>query len=500
MVSQRNWDFYAVQKAQWFKSLFVFSALLIFYVFAVGFVSCALLFSLGLFIPGLLLSTPNFLTQLILGSFLIALLIAAFHFFDARAHGARFIRKRLQARTPELSDRYHLQFSNSVDEMRIAAGLPRVKPYVLPTFAVNSMALIESNGQPSVLVTEGLLAEFTRDELEAVIAHELAHIIRGDTIYITLVCSLGNFFEQLKLAVEPERNPSGFLINSEQSKNTPFFFYIALALSLPVLRLLSTLISRQREILADATGVELCRNPRALARAIYRAHVQNSFIGDFSLTYSPLLIVPPYSEGQSDTFLNRIFSSHPPLMQRIKNLADMVPTSPAEIIEEIYNIRRARKEAQVVLDSYETKIALMKLGRHKYFSSGSRNRCPRCRIPLRTSFYEGVPTQTCEKCGGKLIKAIHVERIIARKEVAFSQTLLDKAKKFKHLYMQNPFRSIRTNLTKTSSPACPYCGTKTLLRPYTYQYIVPVDKCLACQNIWFDVDELEILQILIENR
>jgi len=543
MVSQRKWDFYAVQKAQWFKSLFVFIALLIFYVLAVGFISWALLLSMGLFIPGLFSSIPDFLTQLILGSFLLALLIAAFHYYDAKAHGARFIRKRLQARTPDPSDRYHIQFANAVEEMRIAAGLPRVKPYVLPTFAVNSMALMESTGRPSVLVTEGLLAEFTRDEVEAVIAHELAHISRGDTIYITLVCSLGNFFERLKLAVEPERDPSGFPINSEQSRNTPFLFYIALALSLPVMRLLSTLISRQREILADAAGVEFCRNPRALARAIYRAHVQNSFIGDFSLTYSPLLIVPPYSEGQKDTFLNRIFSSHPPLMKRIQNLAEMVSTSANEIIEEIQEIRKARKKAQTTLTPHQTikqekskplsaadmdqsaervwgihrkkgewigPLSLKELIFHNYFTprvqiiNAQENMeapaLPRCRIPLITKFYEGVPTQSCRKCGGRLIKGPHVDRIIARREVTFSQALLEQAKEFKDRYMENPFHTVRINLAKTSTPACPDCGTKMIPRPYTYQYVVPVDKCLSCQNVWFDTNELEILQILIENR
>jgi Zn-finger nucleic acid-binding protein len=47
---------------------------------------------------------------------------------------------------------------------------------------------------------------------------------------------------------------------------------------------------------------------------------------------------------------------------------------------------------------------------------------------------------------------------------------------------------------------CPNCGTRMLPRPYNYQYFIPVDKCLSCYKIWFDADELEILQILIEKR
>jgi len=111
----------------------------------------------------------------------VSILIAVFHFYDARKFGAKFIRRRMQAESPDSSDRYHKRFSNTVEEIRIASGLPFVKPYIIPSFAINSMALIEEDKTPSIIVTEGLLAEFTRDELEAVIAHELAHIIRGDT-------------------------------------------------------------------------------------------------------------------------------------------------------------------------------------------------------------------------------------------------------------------------------------------------------------------------------
>lgn len=91
--------------------------------------------------------------------------------------------------------------------MRIASGLPQVNSYIIPSFAINSMALIESNGTPAVAVTEGLLADSTRDELQAVAAHELAHISRGDAFYVTLVCSLANFLEKIMEAIELEDTP-----------------------------------------------------------------------------------------------------------------------------------------------------------------------------------------------------------------------------------------------------------------------------------------------------
>ncbi len=202
-------DFYEIQRKQWQKSLLLFLILFIFYFFLVGFVSFIFIISLGLFMPGISLLAGNSLQYFFLINFILAIVVAAFHFYDARFHGAKFIRKRLQATVPDTNDRYHKQFINTIDEMRIAAGLPKVTPYIIPAFAINSMALIEADKTPTIIVTEGLLAEFTRDELQAVIAHELAHIIRGDTFYITLVCSLANFFERLREMAEPHDRPQG---------------------------------------------------------------------------------------------------------------------------------------------------------------------------------------------------------------------------------------------------------------------------------------------------
>ncbi|MFC2156305.1 M48 family metalloprotease [Acidobacteriota bacterium] len=566
MVENIAGDFYSVQKIQWQKSLTVFFVILVFYVFALGLLAAATMLSFGLFIPSLFHPTTNFFLMCFATIIIMALLIALFQFLDAKANGARFIERRLQAKPPDQSDRYHQRFVNVLQEMCLACGVPKAKPYILPTFAVNSMALLESNGRPAVFVTEGLLAEFTRDELGAVIAHELAHITRGDTVYITLVCSLGNFFERIKESFEPEEFQPNWNPDQGKGKGSPLLFTMALSISVFVMHLLSTLISRQREILADAAAVEICRNPEALARAIYRAQVKNSFVGDFTLTYSPLFIVPPYSKGISENVFSRIFNTHPPLLKRIKYLAGMVPTSPKKIIEEVLDIQQNRAKARAVIDSYETqtrdetelnaaesssggriwyihrgkgdypgplsleelvfhkhftpririqniqegieatavdfpqiRTALKKIGKRRHLTPRRQNKCPRCGISLRYKYYEGVPTKQCTDCGGRLIRSDLVERIITRQEVTFSDDLIDKAVEFKEHFMDNPLHYVRLNSEKARPTICPDCGSKMVPRPYTYQYIIPVDKCLSCQNIWFDTDELEILQLLIEN-
>jgi len=570
MKKEPGLDFYEIQKQQWRKSVFLFPVLIVFYFLAVGFVSLVLVLCFSIFIRGGWLPSQNLLKTLILVNSAVSIIIASFHFFDARMFGAKFILKRLRAQQPDLSDRYHKQFVNTVDEMRIASGLPKVIPFIFPTFAINSMALIQPDNTPVVVVTEGLLAEFTRDELQAVVAHELAHIIRGDAFYITLVCSLANSFERVRDALEPKNLQQGGKYRTKGGGAAPYLVYFAVTLSAIVMHILSTLISRQREILADAVAVELSRNPRALARAIYKADVKNSFVGDFNLTYSPLFIVPPKSRGESGGFLSRLFNSHPPLMDRIKLLANMIPTRPGNIIREIWETQKSRRKARSVLFSREelmeksglttpqtediaqeegkvwaihypkgnwqgpfaleeliflphfTPVRLIKnlqedveatakefpqirnafrnIGKKKPINPARQNRCPRCRAALIESFYEGIPAKICPACQGKLVDSALMNRVIARKEVGFSEQLIKKAQEFKEKFLLNPFQRKKIGLEKSPKIFCPNCGYRMVPRPYNYQYIVPVDKCFSCNKIWFDPDELEILQILIEKR
>jgi heat shock protein HtpX len=572
-------DFYEVQERQRRKSLLLFGAVLLFYVVAFGFIGLAFLATFGLAFRGGLLSAPGFWPRFLLADAAIAAVVAALHFQDARKNGARFILRRLQAQTPDAADRYHLQLLNTVDEIRIAAGLPRVNTYVLPSFAVNSLAVIEEDGTPAVAATEGLLAEGTRDELQAVAAHELAHIARGDTFYLTLVCSLANLFEKFKDALEPDTDDGAApaAVRGSRGGVPPVLFAAAVALSALVMRLLSMLVSRERELLADAAAVELCRSPEALARIVYKAHIKNSFVGDFPLSYAPLFIVRPDAKDTPDTLAGRIFSSHPPLMTRLGVLAGMVRKKPQTLIHAVWEEEKAREDARGVLHSYEEmraeqlelfppaaaagaappapedeariwllagpaegpwegpftvpellcrprfspvmrikntqegieararefpqiRTALQNLARKKPLSPGRENLCPRCRVPLAGAFYEGVPVRVCERCRGRLVDAASVDRIVARHELTFSEPLVEKARRFREKVLLNPLKKQKIESDLGAAIACPNCGYRMVARPYNYQYFVPVDKCLSCSKIWFDADELEVLQVLIEDR
>ena len=561
MTKKLALDFYEVQRQQQRKSLFVFFILILFYFIAVGFLSGIFLLFFGVFLDKGGLLAENFLVKLLLFNAVFSFIIASFHFYDAKKFGARFILKRLMARHPDLSDRYHKQFVNSVEGIRIASGVLKVIPRIIPQSAINALALVSASGTPNIIVTEGLLSELTRDELEAVVSHEVAHIIRGDAFYITLVCSLTNLFERLRLALEPE--------DHAQRRGAGFYLpYLLVSISAIIMRLLSTLISREREILADAVAVELCRNPKALARALYKTHLKNSFVGDFSLTYSPLFILPPKLVGKSEGFFSRLFNSHPPVMKRIDLLADMANIKPHKIIEEVYESQKRRKEAQILLPSREEVIqetgsaaaeedkvvplegkvwsirdpqgdwqgpyalnellfirfftpmiaiknlqegveaqagefaqirgALRKLGKKKPLDSNKQNRCPRCHVILREDYYEGTPIKICPQCSGKLVDSSFKWRILSRREVTFSENLIKKAHDFKEQFLDNPVYIRKIREQKSRKITCPHCGSRMLFRSFSYQYVIPVDKCFYCYKIWFDADELEILQILTE--
>jgi Zn-finger nucleic acid-binding protein len=282
------------------------------------------------------------------------------------------------------------------------------------------------------------------------------------------------------------------------------------------MHLLSTLLSREREILADAAASEIGRNPAALARALYRAHLKSPCIGDFSQTYGPMFIVAPaLSSDEDESPWSRLFNSHPPLMKRIRLLAQQAGLRPAQVIDQVRESVRMREEARKVSRSFEElspalpadkaawsvpETEQQKAGPIQDAGGRRTNRCPRCRSPLVDTFYEGVAVRACGVCGGKLVPLSHLDRIFLRRELAFSDALIAKAKEFRGRVLLNPIKKQRAKEKSSAGLCCPGCGQRMLARPYNYQYFVPVDKCLDCHEIWFDADEIELLQILIENK
>ena len=474
-------SFYEIAKEHKRKSRVLFIVLLAFNTAAVIIFFLAISAIAGLFFARPQVFSVSTLAGLAPLAVFFSLALAAFEFGDARRNGPPFILKRLSAQTPDLADRYHQRLADVVEEMRIASGLEEVKAYVIPDHTVNCLALVEPDATPCIVMTEGMLADFTRDELQAAAAHEAAHILRGDAVFMTLVYALGDFFERLR-----DLRQSSDSLGPDHP----------LPLTTLLVRFLVRTISREREVLADAVAVELSRSPIALARAIYKAHLGNSFVGAFDPAYASLFIVSPGSGGNGEDGKTDWWDTHPPLMKRIRVLAEMAHLKAEDVIRQVWDGRAGRETAQSIQNIREkTSEESPAAPDPTPLPAGG---CPRCGIPLGATFYEGVPIGICHRCGGKLVEEKAVDRILARTEIGFAPELRRKAEAFRARFLRNPIAALKMNDRVSPHPPCPNCGYPMRTRPFNYAYFVPVDKCLSCFRLWFDADELEILQILVE--
>jgi Zn-finger nucleic acid-binding protein len=132
---------------------------------------------------------------------------------------------------------------------------------------------------------------------------------------------------------------------------------------------------------------------------------------------------------------------------------------------------------------------------------GAAMTCPSCGDGLQPADYEGIPLQVCRACGGRLATTDQVRRIAARREVAFS----DEQHHLAGLIVDQGDQLRRAALRQRGRGAvplvpCPRCGTTMMRRHYSYEHAVEVDYCSPCDLYWFEKDELEALQILLESQ
>ena len=566
-------SYWELQKKQKSISAFLFILLFVFYLAAFGLLLAVILLGTQVFLPGSNpFSSPHFYLYAA-GIISIAAAVTVINFLQARRAGASYILSNLRAYPPDPADRYHLSFMNVAEEMKISSGLPRLKTYVIPSVNVNSLSLYDRDNVPAIAVTEGLLAEASRDELQAVVAHEVAHITKGDTFLFTLICSLTAFYEKLKdsLEKEPEYQQGPQLSRSSHRSTSAPLAYVASSISFLLIKFLTMLVSQNRELLADATAVELSRDPAALSRIIYKAWVANSYLGDTSILM-PLFLVPPDSKEIADSSWSRLFNTHPPVEKRLGLLAAMIHRSVEEIKNEVRHQEKLREESRRVIkastegDSPEKEKAILNLkeqaenelhktevweirqakgqwagpytlgalislpafspavrvrnlkenreGQAREFPQirfalyrqvknqpvdpASVNRCPVCQAPLQKSFYEGVQTKTCPVCSGRLVSMEDIEKILARQEYDFSPQLKEKASLYQEALLDPGKRN--TTFPQKKLKPCPSCGLQLAVKPFNYYYVFPVYKCYKCRVIWFEPDELEILQLLFKGR
>ena len=225
---------------------------------------------------------------------------------------------------------------NVVEEMTIAAGLPMPKVYIIEDSAPNAFATGRDPEHASVAVNTGLLEQLDRDELQGVIAHEMSHVGNYDIRYAMLVGILVGttvlisdfFLRGLWFGGGRGGRREG---GGGNIQLIMLIIAIVLAILAPLFaRLLQLSISRQREYLADATAVQLTRNPKGLADALQKISGDREVLEVANRATAHLYIVNPIKRFEKRS--KGLFSTHPPIEERIKVLRAMETGGLAETI------------------------------------------------------------------------------------------------------------------------------------------------------------------------
>ena len=216
---------------------------------------------------------------------------------------------------------------NVVHEMSIAAGIPMPDIYVIRDRDPNAFATGRDPFHASVAVTSGLLKVCTREELQAVVAHEIAHIRNYDTrLMMTLATLTG---ASLLVATLAQVRGLSSATRLRIVGGAPFFFFIWLGMVVltPLFtRLVSMAITRQREYQADVEGALLTRNPVGLVKALEKIEDSPAQTRAISIAISHLCITDPmgkYLQVGEESIFRRWFPTHPKTGRRIAALREM---------------------------------------------------------------------------------------------------------------------------------------------------------------------------------
>jgi len=222
------------------------------------------------------------------------------------------------------------QLINIVDEVRIAAGQPMPKVYVMETDAANAFATGRDPAHASVAVTRGLMNILNREELQGVMAHEMSHVRNYDIRYMMLVTALVGAVALLADGLRRSmwwgggRRGRGGGRGGGQAQLILLVLALLAAILAPLFAtMLQMAISRKREFLADASAVELTRNPLGLASALEKLdhQVDRMPLEAANRATQHLYIVNPLKRfGQQS---GALFSTHPPIEARIRLLRAM---------------------------------------------------------------------------------------------------------------------------------------------------------------------------------
>jgi heat shock protein HtpX len=220
------------------------------------------------------------------------------------------------ARAKPVSEEEDPRLYQMVRDLTTRAGLPMPKLYIIPQEQPNAFATGRNPNHSAVAVTAGIRKLLTEDELRGVLAHELGHVRNHDILLTSVVASIASAITWIGYLVlfigGDDDSPLGII--------GPLLLWLLAPIAAAIIQLA---ISRQREYSADATGAEICGNPESLASALLRLESGAQTVPmQVNQATEPLYIVKPFKGGG----IASLFSTHPPIEERVRRLRQMRPT------------------------------------------------------------------------------------------------------------------------------------------------------------------------------
>ena len=217
-------------------------------------------------------------------------------------------------------------FYTVTENVSIAAGLPMPRLYVMDDAALNAFATGRDPKHAVVAATTGILKRLDRAELEGVIAHEMGHVKNYDILFSSIVAVLVGTLVIASDWIMRSMFWFGIRRDDREQRGNPLeliFMIVTLVVAPLAATLIQLAVSRRRELLADATGALVTRNPGALASALEKIGSDARPLQRASGANAHLFITNPFKSQQLKSKLAALFSTHPPIEERVKILREM---------------------------------------------------------------------------------------------------------------------------------------------------------------------------------
>lgn len=296
------------------------------------------------FAMGIVLLAIGYILGLWLGSpitgLVIALIVWAIMNLVAYFQGDSILLGMSGARKIKRDD--HPRLYNIVEEMKIASGLEKMPDvYIIDDPALNAFATGRSPERASVAVTSGLLQKMNRDELQGVIAHEIAHIKNRDVLLMSMLAVLLGTIVILAWYASRMLFFSGAMGGGRSRSSSSggggggiaVLIVMAVGLVLMILapifaQLIYFAVSRKREYLADASGALYTRYPEGLASALEKLATSNTQVKSANKATAPMYTADPFQKKAASAA--SLMATHPPIAERVRILRSMGGASVAD--------------------------------------------------------------------------------------------------------------------------------------------------------------------------